>query len=193
VLWGLGTTCEYDSPDPAIVKYNIEQTRLFVELARDVGARGVKVRPNRLHEQDGIAAADTLKQIGVALQECGEVAEKSGVEIWLEVHGQGTGLPKHIETVMRHCGHPSVGVCWNSNPTDVDNGSIKANFKRLKKWIRSVHITELWRADYPWSDLFQLLRGIKYEGFCLAEIPASPEPDRLLHYYRSLWLQLSRD
>ena len=190
-LWGLGTTCEYDSPDPGVVEHNIEQTRLFVELARDVGARGVKVRPNRLHQQDGVDVAETLKQIGLALRRCGDLAKKTGVEIWLEVHGQGTSLPKHVETIMRQCDHSSVGVCWNSNPTDLDNGSITDNFKRLQPWIRSVHINELWRADYPWSDLFARLRKMKYKGFCLAEIPASPEPERLLHYYRALWLQLS--
>jgi len=57
LLWGLGSVCEYDSPDAAVVKRNIDETARFVELARDLGARGVKVRPNRLHEQQGVAVA----------------------------------------------------------------------------------------------------------------------------------------
>jgi len=191
VLWGLGSTCEYDHPDPEIVRQNIEQTLEFIDLAAALGARGVKVRPNHLHEQEGVPVAETLKQIGLALRECGPAADNAGVEIWLEVHGAGTSLPRHIATIMRHCNHPSVGVCWNSNPTDVENGSIAENFKRLQPWIRSVHITELWRSDYPWRELFALLARMDYRGFTLAEIPASPEPERLLHYYRALWQELT--
>src|SRR5512133_2475793 len=47
-LVGLGSTCEFHSPDPAVVKKNIEETKAWVQLAKDVGAGGVKVRPNGL-------------------------------------------------------------------------------------------------------------------------------------------------
>jgi len=30
-----------------------------------------------------------------------------------------------------------VGVCWNSNPTDVVDGSVKASFELLRPWIRN--------------------------------------------------------
>lgn len=152
----------------------------------------MKVRPNRLHEDQGIAAGRTLRQIGLALRECGAMAAEAAVELWLEVHGSGTSLPRHIETIMNHCDHPNVGVCWNSNPTDLEDGSVRGNFERLGQWIRSVHINELWRADYPWRELFSLLKARGYEGFCLAEIPPSPEPERLLRYYRALWEALSQ-
>ena len=45
-IGGLGTTCEYHSPDPAILRKNIDETREWVTLARDVGSPSVKVRPN---------------------------------------------------------------------------------------------------------------------------------------------------
>lgn len=47
-LGGLGTTCEYQSPDPAVVRKNIDETKAWVLLASDVGAPSVKVRPNGL-------------------------------------------------------------------------------------------------------------------------------------------------
>ncbi|MDQ3700264.1 MAG: sugar phosphate isomerase/epimerase, partial [Chloroflexota bacterium] len=43
---GLGSTFEYHSLDPAVVQQNVEGTKRYCELARDVGAGGVKVRPN---------------------------------------------------------------------------------------------------------------------------------------------------
>ena len=47
-LWGLGSTCEFHSPDSTVVKKNIETCKAFLQLAHDLDARGVKVRPNGL-------------------------------------------------------------------------------------------------------------------------------------------------
>ena len=49
----LGTVCEFHSPDPAVVERNVADCREWVELARDIGARGVKVRPNGLPKDPG--------------------------------------------------------------------------------------------------------------------------------------------
>lgn len=194
VLWGLGTVCEFHSPDPAVVRENIETCKRFCELARDVGAKGVKVRPNELPE--GIPAEKTLEQIGKALIECGQAGADNGVEIWLEVHGRGTQEPENIARIMQHCGHPNVGITWNSNPTDVKGGSVRQSFELLKQYIRSCHITELWNS-YPWRELFSLLRSIGYDRYTLAEIPALLTPhatdiERFMHYYRALWRELCR-
>ncbi|RKY75302.1 sugar phosphate isomerase/epimerase, partial [candidate division KSB1 bacterium] len=100
VLWGLGTTCEYDSPDKTEVEENIRLTKEFIKLAADVGAVGVKVRPNKLHEKEGIPREKTLEQIGLAYRQCGIFAQDFGIELWMEVHGSGTSEPKCIHTIM---------------------------------------------------------------------------------------------
>ncbi len=188
-LLSLGSTCEYHSANPAEVERNIEETGRFVVLAHDVGAVGVKVRPNGF--PPGVPEAVTLKQIGAALARCGEFAKGYGVEIWLEVHGRGTQIPSNIRTIMDHSKHSSVGVCWNSNPTDVVNGSVKQNFELLRPFLKSCHINELW-SNYPWRELFSLMNATGYDRFTLAEIPESKEPERLMRYYRALWRELSR-
>lgn len=189
-LWGLGTVCEFHSPDPNVLKKNIDICKEFVILARDVGAVGVKVRPNAIPA--GVPEEKTLEQIGRALRECGMFASGEGVEIWLEVHGSGTSHPPRIRRIMEICDHPSVGVCWNSNDTDVKDGSVKEYFQLLAPYVKSVHINELWREEYPWRELFSLLKGIGYDRFTLAEIPESPDPERLMRYYRALWIELTR-
>src|SRR5262245_24144908 len=58
---GLGTTCEYQAADKAVVKKNVEETKEWIKLAHDLGCPGVKVRPNGMPA--GMALEDTLKQI----------------------------------------------------------------------------------------------------------------------------------
>jgi hypothetical protein len=47
---------------------------------------------------------------------------------------------------------------------------------------------ELWMDDYPYRQLFKLLAGIGYKGYCNAEIDGNPDPVRFLKYYRALFL-----
>jgi len=147
------------------------------------------VRPNKVHDDEGVPREKTFEQIGLALRECGAFAADFGVQIRLEVHGRVTCEPPHIARIMDHAAHDNVFVCWNSNMQDVVDGSIDENFSLLKEKIRLVHITELW-SEYPWGRLFELLKQNGYEGFCLAEIPESPEALRLMRYYRGLWRAL---
>jgi sugar phosphate isomerase/epimerase len=195
-VWGCGTICEFHAPDPAVVKKNIESCKAFVQLAADIGGRGVKVRPNALPK--GVPVEKTLEQIGKALIECGKAAADAGVEIWVEVHGSGTSQPPHIKTIMDHCGHPKVGLTWNSNETDLKNGSVAESFELLKPWIRSCHINELTKdlaKQYPYRELFRLLREADYDRVTLAEIEGMPDArtgERLMRYYKALWTEQAR-
>ncbi len=190
-LVGLGSAFEYHSPDPDQLRANIEGTKEYIRLAADVGAGGVKVRPNALPE--GVPPEKTLEQIGTALREVAEFAQEFGLPIRLEVHGRETSRPENIQRIIEIADHPNLWVCWNSNRTDMDEtGSIRPAFERLAPRIGLVHINELW-TDYPWQEEFALLAGNGYQGFTLAEIPGMPDKDtavRLLRYYKALWQAL---
>ena len=187
---GLGSAFEYDAIDPEELKQHIEGTKEYIRLAHDLGVSGIKVRPNKIHVDEGVEIETTLEQIGVSLAECGEFARDLGVQIRLEVHGRTTSDPANIRKIMDYADHDNVFVCWNSNMTDLVDGSIDGNFASLQEYIRLVHITELWN-EYPWSRLFELLRQSGYTGFCLAEIPGSSDALRLMCYYRALWRVLA--
>lgn len=185
-LAGLGSAFEYQSTNPAEVAKNIEGTKEYVRLAHDLGAPGVKVRPNGVPKGADLDA--TLRQIGRALHQVGEDAEGFGVEVRVEVHGGTTQLLPNLAKIIRYADHPNVYVCWNSNPTDVVNGSIKENFALVADKVREVHLRDLTDEQYPWRELFALLIAQQFNGYTLAEIPESPDPDRVLRYFRALWL-----
>ncbi len=187
---GLGSTFEYDSPDPKQLQQNIDGTKEYVRLAHDLGVAGIKVRPNKVHDDEGVAREKTLAQIGHSLDECAEFAADWGVEIRMEVHGKTTCEPANMRAIMDCAPHENARICWNSNKTDIADGSIDGSFALLQSRIGMVHIAELWN-DYPWRRLFALLKESGYNGYCLAEIPASSDPVRLMHYYRALFLALA--
>jgi sugar phosphate isomerase/epimerase len=195
--WGCGTVCEFQSADESVVKKQIETCKEFVQLAADLGGRGVKVRPNG--RAKGVELDKTLEQIGKALIPCGKAADDAGIEIWVEVHGADTQLPSNMKTIMQHCGHPKVGVTWNSNPTDVKDGSVAENFKLLWPWIRSCHINELHKdlaGKYPYRELFRLFRENGYDRVTMCEVGQSVPEEKygteMLRYYKALWTELAR-
>jgi sugar phosphate isomerase/epimerase len=192
-LVALGSTCEYHSDDPAEVARNVKNSRTFIDLAVDVGAPGVKVRPNGLQEDNGIAAATTLEQIGKALAEVGAYADEKNIEIWLEVHGKGSSHPPYCHTILETANHPRVNACWNCNQTDLDdNGSIEAHFEMLKSRIKHVHLHDLYEAAYPYDTLFKLLKEMGYDGYTMAESSSSEDPLHVMKYYKALWDKLTQ-
>jgi sugar phosphate isomerase/epimerase len=185
-LMGLGGVFDYHTTDQAKLRRDIEATKEYIKLAQDVGASGVKVRPNGFPKE--VAKEKTLEQIGRALRELGDYGQSHGVQIRLEVHGQGTSLLPHIRTIMDVADHKMVGVCWNSNATDLDGEGFDHNFDLVKHKIFAVHMRDLCLEDYPFRRLLTRLNEIGFRGYCLAEIPPSSDPVRLMKYYRALWL-----
>jgi sugar phosphate isomerase/epimerase len=110
----------------------------------------------------------------------------------MEVHGNGTQNPPVAAALLRAAGHDNVGACWNSNPTDVQNGSVKESFALLRPWIRNVHLHELTDDQYPFRELFALLRESGYNRYTLAEVAESKETERYMRMFKALWTEMKR-
>lgn len=188
-LVGFGTACEFHSPDPAVVRKNIDETKAFIELAHDCSSGGVKVRPNGLPQE--VPVRKTLEQIGRALNEVAAYGDGYGVQIRLEVHGKGTSDLRHIKTIMDVADHPNATVCWNSNPGDLDGDGLEHNFNLVKDRLGTIHIHDL-ISSYPWQELFNLLKGAGFEGWTLVEEgKTTSDPVRVMQYYRLLWERMT--
>ena len=185
-LMGLGSAFDYHTPDLAQLRKDIEATKEYMVLAADVGASGVKVRPNAFPKD--VPREKTLEQIGKSLAELGEFGAKLGVAIRLEVHGSETSFVPHIKTILDAANHRNVGACWNSNDSDLAGAGFDDNFNLIKNKINQVHMRDLFLENYPFRKLLAGLNEIGYSGYCLAEIPQSADPVRVMKYYRALWL-----
>ncbi len=186
VLAGLGTACEFHSPNPAVLRRNLKLAEQFVVLCHDVGGGGIKVRPNAL--VPGVPQEKTIEQIGQALNRLARFGHNYGVQIRLEVHGRGTSRLPVIAQILQVADHPNLTVCWNSNPTDLAPPGLEANFRLVAKRLgQVVHIHDL-ISDYPWLKLFRLLKQVRYQGWLLVEEGRpTADPIRVMKYYRALW------
>lgn len=173
VCVGIGSDERFDNPDPAKVAAAIEATKAFLELSHDIGASGVKVKPDRFWPD--VPREKTIAQIGESLQKLGEFAEGFGQQVRLEVHGQCAELPT-IKSIMDIATHPNVGVCWNSNPQDLQGDGLEANFRMVcDRFGQTAHIHLMESETYPHDKLLDLYVGIDYSGWLMLEEGKVPE------------------
>jgi len=185
----LASAFQYHSPDPSELKKNIEGTKQYVLLARDVGATGFRVFPNAF--PDGVAKEKTMEQIGKALAEVGGYANNYGIEVRVCVHGQGTNSVPVIKKIIDYSQSPYVYVNWNCDPSDPEGPGLEYNFNSVKDRLRGVHMHDLHDPAYPHRLLFKLLSDSGYKGYCNAEVGrVSCEPVEFMKVYKGLFLAL---
>lgn len=184
----LASAFQYHSTDQAEVRKNIEGTREYIKLAKDVGATGIRVFPNAF--VNGTDKEKTMEQIGKALAEVGAFGHDNGIEIRVCVHGSGTNTPPVIKKIIDYSRSPYVYVNWNCGEPDVTDGGLEHNFNLLKDRIKGVHMHELYDQNYPYRLFLKLLTESGYKGYCNAEVGQSCEPVSFMKYYRALFLAL---
>ena len=174
---GYGSNFEYHSPDPAVLRNNIEQSKEYVRLCHDIGATGLKVKPNDLPAD--VPKEKTIAQIGASLNELGKYASDFGQLIRVEVHGNLTQELPNMKAIFDHVTEPNVKICWNCNDQDLLPPGLEGNFNMVRKWLGdTTHIRELNVGDYPYQQLFNLFKKNNYSGWILLEARTEP-PDRI--------------
>ena len=170
---GYGSNYEYHSPDPKILRENIEGTKEYIKLCKDIGATGLKVKPNNLPPE--VPVEKTIAQIAASLNEVGKFARDYGQLIRVEAHGRLTQELPNMKAIFDQVTEPNVKICLNSGGTDLNPPGLESNFNLVKKWVGdTVHIHELNDDKYPFQQLFNLLAGINYNGWLLLEASSKP-------------------
>jgi len=170
---GYGSNFEYHSPDPKEVRRNIEQTKEYIRLCRDIGASGIKVKPNYLPPE--VPKERTIAQIAASLNECGKFAGDYGQLVRVEVHGKYSQEIPNMKAIFEQVTDPNVKMCWNSNETDLLPPGLESNFNSVKKWFGdTVHVRELNDTIYSFQTLLNLFTSIEYKGWILLEANGNP-------------------
>jgi len=170
---GYGANFEYHNPDPVKLRENIDQTKEYIKLCKDIGATGIKVKPNNLPA--AVPKEKTIAQIAESLNEVGKFAQDYGQLVRVEVHGALTQELPNMKAIFDQVSEPNVKVCWNCNDQDLLPPGLEGNFNMVKKWLGdTVHVRELNEGTYPYQQLFNLFTAINYEGWILLEARTKP-------------------
>jgi len=171
---GYGANFEYHNPDPVKLRENIDQTKEYIKLCKDIGATGIKVKPNNLPA--GVPKEKTIAQIAASLNEVGKFAQDYGQLVRVEVHGSLTQEIPNMKAIFEQVKEPNVKMCWNCNDQDLLPPGLEANFNSVKKWFGdTVHVRELNEGNYPYQDLFNLFNAMNYSGWILLEARTDPQ------------------
>ncbi|MDR1403792.1 MAG: sugar phosphate isomerase/epimerase, partial [Tannerellaceae bacterium] len=98
-------------PDKKVLRENIEGTKVFLQLAADVGAIGIRVFPNDI--PDDVPEEKTMEQIGKSLAEVGKAGHDLGVDVRVCIHGRKTNQVHVIKKIIDYSESPYVYVNWN--------------------------------------------------------------------------------
>jgi glucosamine-6-phosphate deaminase len=164
----------FHDPDPAARARAREEARRSLDLAAELGAPGIRVFGDRV--QAGADLTATRGWIAEAMQVLAEAAERTGVEVWIESHGdfaRAVDTLSILELVRSH----AAGVVWDpANAFEVGEAPAEGS-RLLGPRIRHVHLKDLKRApagwrpalvgegEFPAGDVLALLRGAGYGGF----------------------------
>ena len=171
---GYGANFHYHHVDQEKLKWNIEQTKEYIKLCSDIGASGIKVKPNTLPAE--VPKEKTIAQIAASLNEVGKFGQDYNQEIRVEVHGNLTQEIPNMKAIFEQVTEKNVKMCWNCNDQDLLPPGLEANFNSVKKWFgETVHIRELNVGDYPYQKLMNLFVQMNYTGWILLEARTKPE------------------
>jgi sugar phosphate isomerase/epimerase len=162
----LSTSQRFESPDPLARQAVVERVKQFIDLAADLGCGRIRTFGNDF--PPGVPRQQVIQYVGEALRECGKYAEGKGVDVLLEMHGQFYYW-EYCLGAVQIADHPNVAINYNCDQRDLVDGSVAFTFGQVKEHVRHVHLHELENPDFPYKELFGLLKEMNYGGFCSLE------------------------
>ena len=181
-LFSYACAQDYHSPNPEALQKSIELTKEYLQLCADLGASGLRVRPDSFPKD--VPHEKTLDQIAASLKTLGATADALNQELRLEAHSSVGTLP-NMEIIAKKADHPKVRVLLNSNFRDVEGEGLLANLKKVGPYLgATVHINDLTSQKYAeakfYETQFAFLKSINWDGWCLLEISDKPDDEARL-------------
>jgi len=161
-----------------------EETLPLLELAADLGARGLRVfggEPVRETEGDGdgVAREDAIKWAADNIRAITGEAEAHGVGIWFETHDYFR-LGRDAAAVIRMVDHPMVRCNWDVMHPQCNGEDFEETKGYLTGLIEHTHFHDTMNANptticefgtgvLPLLDMLKWLRAEGFKGYLSAE------------------------
>ncbi len=173
----IATGCKF--ADPAEALHSVEQARVAIELAADVGADVIRVFGGKIPQ--GQSRQHAMDLIVASLLAISSNAEARGVNVAIETHDDWCD-PQHVATILQRVNHPDIGAIWDlQHTTRVAKSSVDEAFVALRPHIKHVHFHDgtmdadklvflpVGQGAYDHKRVLHLLRSIDYQGYLSGE------------------------
>ena len=174
-LASINSEYSFDNPDENERRKSIEGAKQCCLLASDFGSRLVRLFGNIIRTDD---AHETVKYVSDAIREVCDYAATLNVTCLIEMHGDFNYYGYALE-VVHLVDRPNIGILYNCDLRDLLAGSCIDTFKRVEKYVKHIHCKDL-DSGYPFTELFEELYRIGYDGYLSAELRETSDPERVL-------------
>jgi glucosamine-6-phosphate deaminase len=141
----------FHSPDPAERRQAVEEAQRTADVAARLGARGIRVFGDRV--QPGAGLASTRGWIVESLAGLRDRLRGSGVEVWLETHGDFASSSA-TRSLLEEAGSDGLGAVWDPANAFAEFGEEpEAGGAALGPFLRHVHLKDERRppaGKVPW-------------------------------------------
>jgi sugar phosphate isomerase/epimerase len=177
VVAGLGASSRMHEKDPAVRAAQFDEGRRFIDLARAMGVKYVRMFGDRIPE--GEPRDEVMKRVVDGFQSMAGYAGPAGVTVLIESHGDFTKSPD-IEHVLTRVGTPNFQLLWDAHHSFVAGGEGPADtFARIGKWARHTHLKDsrpaatpgdrryvlVGTGEVPVSEQVRVMAAAGYTGF----------------------------
>jgi sugar phosphate isomerase/epimerase len=173
------TSCRFHSPDAQERARWLEEGERMADLAASLNAPGIRVFGEKV--QAGADRTSTRAWIAGSIRALGERVAASGIEVWLETHGDFASASATAE-ILAESGPLKIGAVWDPANCFLETGERpQEGASLLGPRIRHVHIKDLrqnsegWKpaltgdGDFPLPEVLSALRRLDYIHFASFE------------------------
>lgn len=140
VIVGLGASANMHEQQPAAREKHFDEGRRFIDLARALDVRYVRVFGDRVPA--GESKADVIVRVIDGFRQMAAYAESAGVTVLIESHGDFTRADD-LERILREVNSDAFALLWDAHHTYVSAQEPPADtYARLGSWVRHTHLKD---------------------------------------------------
>ena len=192
----------FHSPDASERERNFVSALHMADVAAGLGARAIRVFGDSI--QPGNSRGDTARWIADSLDRLAHELEPSGVQVWLETHGDFSSAAD-VSNLFALLGRSDIGIIWDPANAFDRHGEMPVIPSDIAPYIQHVHLKDLsnssvgpsrfvptGQGDFPFERMFDWLAAIGFDGYVSFEWekqwhPELAPPEEALPHFIHWW------